>query len=119
MRTLSKRYNKMYLESYNKAADDMNKGGIEKFNSDQRKKYGANYAKRDGYVSDYDQMFSNRVAKYMNASLADFYKNDKNFKKSEQLVSKYNMTNWNELAMKNTAVVSELRSIVENDKRDD
>lgn len=119
MRELSKRYNDMYVKSYNKAADDMNRGGIEKFNAEQLKKYGDNYAQRDGYISDYDKMFSKRVAKYMDKSLNDFYETDKNFKKCEQLVDEYKMNDWHELAMKNTAVINELRQTIENDQYDD
>lgn len=112
MRELNKRYNSMYVKSYNKAADDMNRGGIEKFNSEQRKKYGDNYSKRDGYVDDYNQMFNKRVAKYMDRSLNDFYKSNKNFQKCERLVERYNMTDWHDLALKNTAVINDLRQAI-------
>lgn len=119
MRKLSKQYNSMYAKSYNKAADDMNSGGIEKFNLDQRKKYGDNYAQRDGYVEDYQKMFNKRLAKYMDNSLHNFYKSDKNFQKCEKLVDKYNMTEWNELALKNTAVINDLRRAIETEQHGD
>ena len=119
MRKLSKQYNSMYVKSYNKAADDMNNGGIEKFNREQRKKYGDNYAQRDGYVNDYQKMFNKRLAKYMDNSLNDFYKSDKNFQKCEKLVAKYNMTDWNEMALKNTTVINDLRRAIETDRHGD
>ena len=119
MTTLSKRYNSMYLKSYNKAADDMNRGGIERFNAEQRKKYGDDYSKRDGYMEDYSRAFNKQLAKYMDRSLNDFYKNDKNFQKCEELVNKYNMTEWHELAMKNTAVINDLRRAIENEQHGD
>lgn len=106
-------HNRRYLSSYNKAADEMNKGGIEKFNTQQRKKYGDNFAKRDGYMDDYNKMFSNTVAKYYDQSLNDFYKSDKNFKKAELLVEKYNMTKWDDLARSNQEVIDELRRNLE------
>ena len=116
MRKLNKQYNSMYVKSYNKAADDMNRGGIEKFNREQHKKYGDDYTKRDGYISDYNKMFGDRVANYMNQSLDKFYKNDKDFKKCEALVDKYKLNDWHELAMKNTAAINDLRQAIENDR---
>lgn len=113
-RKLHKRYNSMRVKAYNKAADDMNNGEIEKFNSEQRKKYGDKYAERDGYIKDYNEMFGKRIAKYMDTSLNDFYTNDKDFRKCEELVKKYNMTDWNELAMKNTAVINDLRRTIKS-----
>ena len=115
MRKLSKKGNKMYLDAYNKAADEMNRGGIEKFNSEQRKKYGDDYANRDSYMTDYNTMFMNRVAKHFDKSLNDFYKSDKDFQKCEQLVDKYKMNEWHDLAAKNTAVINELRRAIETD----
>lgn len=118
MRKLNKQYNSMYVKAYNKAADDMNRDGIEKFNAEQRKKYGENYAKREGYITDYEKMFANRLAKYMDKSLDDFYRSDKDFQKCEEMVAKYSMTNWHELAMKNTNVINELRQTIERNQYD-
>ena len=118
MRKLSKQGNRMYMNAYNKAADDMNRGGIEKFNVEQRRKYGDNYAERDNYINDYNAMFTNRVAKYFDISLNNFYKNDKNFQKCEQLVDKYKMDKWHDLAKKNTEVIKDLRRAIENNDHD-
>lgn len=38
------------LNSYNKAADYMNRGGIDEFNSRQKKKFGEKYSEREGYT---------------------------------------------------------------------
>lgn len=116
---LGAQYNSMYVKSYNKAADDMNRGGIDKFNAEQRKKYGENYTQRDGYMSDYQKTFDKRFNKYMNTSLNDFYKNDKNFQKCEKLVKQYDMTEWNELAKKNAAAINDLRQTIEREQHDD
>ena len=113
MKSLKKKYNSMYVNSYNKAADYMNSGGIDKFNKAQRKKYGENYSTRDGYTKDYFKNFDNILTKYMNQSLNDFYKNSKSYQKSKALVEKYNMTDWNELAKSNEEKIAELRRIVE------
>lgn len=100
----------MYLRAYNKAADSMNQGRISEFNSQQRKKYGDNFAKRDGYVDDYLKMFNEEVNKNFNRSLNDFYNGSKNYQKAEQLVQKYGMTKWDDLARKNAATIKELRA---------
>lgn len=113
MKSLKKKYNSMYANSYNKAADYMNSGGIDKFNKAQRKKYGENYSTRDGYTKDYFKNFDNILTKYMNQSLNDFYKNSKSYQKSKALVEKYNMTDWNELAKSNEEKIAELRRTVE------
>lgn len=110
---LKKIYNNMYVKSYNKAADYMNSGGINKFNEAQRKKYGESYAERDGYVQDYSKLFDKVLTLNMNKSLNEFYQRDKNFQKSKALVDKYNMTSWNELARSNEATIEELRRAVE------
>ena len=75
-KAFGEQYSDMYLKSYNKAVDDMNNGEIDKFNEAQRKKYGEKFAKRDGYVSDYEEVFTERFNKYMNASMYEFYNNN-------------------------------------------
>lgn len=107
-------YEKRWHDSYNKAADEMNSGGIEKFNSKQRKKYGEKYAERDGYMDEYSKEFEKMYAKYYNQSLNDFYKNNRNYKKAKSLVDKYDMTKWDDLARNNESTIDELRRIVEN-----
>lgn len=113
VKRLKKNYNNMYVKSYNKAADYMNSGGINKFNEAQRKKYGESYAKRDGYAQDYLKAFDKVLTRNMNKSLNEFYQSDKNYKKSKALVDKYNMTSWNELARSNEAKIEEVRRAVE------
>ena len=112
-RELSKNYNHMYVNAYNKTADYMNSGGIDKFNASQRKKYGENYAKRDGYVNDYMQKFNTELAKNLNKSLNDFYNSNKNYKNSKELVDRYSMTKWDDLARTNEAKVEEVRRAIE------
>ena len=114
---VSNSYRQRYIDSYNKAADEMNNGGIEKFNSEQRKKYGKDFAERDDYMDDYDKAFDKIFAKYYNQSLNDFYKSNKNFQKAMSLVDKYDMTKWDILAIKNESTIDELRRIVEKNNR--
>lgn len=113
-KALNKSATRRYVDSYNKAADEMNNGGIDRFNSQQRKKYGDDFAKRDGYASDYEKLFRETFAKHYDQILNDFYKNNKNYQKSKVLVDKYNMTSWNDLARRNEEKVEEVRRAVRN-----
>ena len=113
----TKAYNKastrMYVDAYNKAADKMNGGEIDKFNARQKKKYGDEYTKRDGYISDYNKMFEKELAKNMNKTLNDFYASNKSVKKAHELVDRYGMTDWDDLAKHNEAMIKEVREAVE------
>ena len=113
---LKSSYTKRYVDSYNKAADYMNKEGISKFNSQQQKKYGDEYSKRSEYENEYMEFFDQRLAKEFNKSLNEFYNTDADYKKSKELVDKYGMTQWDELAKNNEAMVEEVRRAVEKDK---
>lgn len=115
-RSYSKKHNTMYGNAYSKAADYMNGGGIDKFNAKQRKKYGKNYGQRDGYEQDYMKEFNRKLAENFNKSINDFYKNDKYYSKSKELVKKYNMTQWDDVAKRNEAQVEKIRRVVEKYK---
>ena len=106
----------MYINAYNKAADYMNGGGIDKFNAKQRKKYGKNYTQRDGYERDYMKEFDRKLAENFNKSINDFYKNNKYYSKSKELVKKYNMTKWDDMAKRNETEVEKIRQVVEKYK---
>ena len=113
---LKRNYQNMYIDSYNKTADYFNSGGIEKFNNQQRKKYGEKFSERDGYVNDYNKLFDKHFAKNFNKSLNEFYNTDVDVKKARDLVKKYDMTTWNEFAKTNEAMIEEVRSAVEKGK---
>lgn len=116
MSDLSRSYNRMQLNAYNRAADYMNDGGIARFNEAQRKKYGEKYAERDSYVEDYQNLFDAEFTKRMNQSLDNFYKNSKHYQRGKALVERYKMTSWDELARSNEEKVNELRELVEKDR---
>ena len=103
----------LWVDAYNKSAQEMNDGGIDKFNKAQRKKYGENYAERDGYMSDYEELFDKVMTKNLNQVKYEFMSNNSNYKKSKELVDKYGMTDWDELAKDNESAIVELRKIVE------
>ena len=112
-RDLNDNYQSMWVKSYNRSADEMNKGGIDKFNAAQRKKYGDKFAERDGYESDYNAVFDKVFTKNMNKTLNEFYSTDKNTQKARDLVKKYNMTKWDDLARNNEANIEGVRRAVE------
>lgn len=111
-KTLNRNSTDMYVKSYNKAADYMNGGGIDKFNKQQEKKYGKEYPKRDGYMDDYMKLFDKKLNENLNKSLNDFYVSDKNVQKARDLVKKYDMTKWDDFAKQNEAAIEDVRKTV-------
>ena len=110
---MQKQYQSMYLKSYNEAANKMNNGEIDRFNNEQKKKYGKDFAKRDGYIEDYEKMFNNELQRNMNKSLIEFRLSNSNYQKADALVKKYGMTKWNDLARNNQEAFDRIRSTLE------
>ncbi len=110
-KALVKNYNDLYVKAYNKSANSAN-GLIEKFNSQQRKKYGENFSKRDGYETDYEKLFNDVLNKNLTKVLVEFSDSNKNYKKADALVKKYNMTKWDDLAKSNTNATNKARQLV-------
>ena len=101
-RSLLSQYDDMQINAYNHTVDYFNRNKItEKFNEEQEKKYGENYTKRDGYREDYEKMFETYINAAMTKQIDYFYKNDESVKKGRELVKKYDMTSWDDLAAKN------------------
>lgn len=109
-RELSKKYNDLYVKAYNKSAESMNNGGMDKFNAAQKKKYGDNFSKRSGYEEDYVAAFNKLFSQNLDKTLYDFSLSNPIYQKADELVKKYNMTSWDELAKNNYKVADELRS---------
>ena len=101
--------NKVWVNAYNKSANIMNNGGIDKFNREQRKKYGKNFANRKGYETDYEKLFNNTFKKIYSKDLYETYKNDKYFQKAQSLVKEYEMTKWNDMAKANESAINKLK----------
>ena len=105
---------KRYVDAYNKAADDMNNGMIDKYNADYAKKLGSK-AKGHDYLNDkeyndgYEKMFSDRLAKYYNEALVGEINNNANYRKAKDLCDKYNMTKFDDFARENQAEIDAIR----------
>lgn len=102
---------KRQTEAYNEAADRMNKGGIDRFNKQQEKKYGKDFANRDGYFDDYQKEFNEVFASIYNKSLYEAYQGNKHFQRSVELVEQYGMVKWDELARTNTMELNDLKRL--------
>lgn len=129
---LSKKYKKMAVgvaeeasdyarkntaKYYNQTADYMNAKGISEFNASQKKKYGENYASRDGYMSDYSERFNEKYAEFYNKGMSDFYKTSKSYKRAETFAKKYELEKWDDLAKRNSEAVKELHDLVDSYNR--
>ena len=99
----------VYYTAYNKAANKMNNGLIDKFNKDQEKKYGKNFMNRKGYHTDYEKMFNKELDKNIDEIVYDFYKSNKNFRKAEAIANEYGMTKWDDLAKENSVMIEKIR----------
>ena len=109
---LQKQYRSMYRKSYNKAVNKMNNGEIDRFNKEQQKKYGKDFAKRDGYIEDFEKIFDDELQKNMNKSLIDFRLSNTNYQKADALVKEYGMTKWDDLARDNQEAIDYVRSMI-------
>lgn len=101
-------YNRSYIDAYNKVADDMNNGGIEKFNKDQKEKYGDDFAKREGYNKDYEDLFNESFNREYSRRVTESLVNNKYYKKADDIASKYSMYDWYDLAKDNRDAINEL-----------
>lgn len=115
-RAAGKRRTSMQVEAYNKMANHMNSGGIDKFNASQRKKYGEKYADRDGYIDDYEKLCDKLVENNFKKIASDFYHNNKNYQKAKSMVDEYNMTEWDELARTNENAMAEIKRSIEKNR---
>lgn len=83
-----------YVRAYNNAADRMNSGVIEKYNSDYKKKLGDkakghDYKNDEEYNSGLEEAFGNIFKQeYRKIQLADI-KSDPNYMKAKALIEKY------------------------------
>ena len=92
------------LEAYNQAVDDMNNGGIDKFNKTHKP------SDKD-YDNAYDKLFDNLYKKKFDVVTADFVENNKHYQKAQKLVEEYSLYKYDELAQKNKAFMEDIRTM--------
>jgi len=101
---------KIYLDSYNKTADEYNNGKIDKFNKQYIKK-GKTFDDPN-YEKEYMNAFEkDRMKNFTKMYISELEKN-KNYRKAESLVKQYDMTTFNDLARKNAKGREELEKII-------
>ena len=107
---LMRNYTQLYVNAYNKTADKLNSGGIEKFNAEQKKKHGDNYSSRKEYEEEYEKLLDKMMSEEFEKTMYEFRISNANYRKADALVQKHGMEKWDDLAKDNEAVISELRS---------
>lgn len=105
---LASNHSNIYANAYNKSADQMNNGGINKFNAKQEKKYGKDYANRKEYFQEYEEEFNKLLKKNYGTMMAEFIDNNSNYNKAKSLVKQYDMLKWDDLAKQNSEYYDEI-----------
>lgn len=95
-----------YVNAYNKAVNRMNAGITDKYNRDYEKKLGAKAKDHDydydkEYNEGYEKLWDKVFAEEYNKVITEAYENDKFFKRAQELLEKYKMVEWDELAKEN------------------
>lgn len=101
---------KMYVDSYNKTADEYNKGKTDKFNKQYIKK--GKTIDDPNYEKEYMNAFEkDRMKLFTKMYLSELDKNE-NYRKAESLVKQYDMTKFNDLARENAKGREEIEKII-------
>ena len=99
-----------YVKAYNRAADKMNNGLIDKYNRDYDKKLGAKAKDHDflndkEYENGYDKLFEIVLSKEYDSVMTEAYKSNRNYKKAQALADKYNMESFDDIVRHNNAAI--------------
>ena len=108
-RSILRNYQRMYVDAYNSTAKEYNNDKIDKFNNNMQKKYGKDYTKRKEYAETYINQFNDDVNKALTKTMLNFYDTNKYAKRANDLVKKYGMVKWDELAKSNTEAIDQAR----------
>lgn len=99
-----------YVKAYNRAADKMNNGLIDKYNRDYDKKLGAKAKDHDflndkEYENGYNKLFESVLSKEYDSVMMEAYKSNHNYKKAQALADKYNMESFDDIVRQNNAAI--------------
>lgn len=99
-----------YVKAYNRAADKMNNGLIDKYNRDYDKKLGEKAKDHDflndkEYENGYNKLFENVLSKEYDSVMMEAYKSNRNYKKAQALADKYNMESFDDIVRQNNAAI--------------
>lgn len=99
-----------YVKAYNRAADKMNNGLIDKYNRDYDKKLGEKAKDHDflndkEYENGYNKLFESVLSKEYDSVMMEAYKSNSNYKKAKALADKYNMESFDDIVRQNNAAI--------------
>jgi hypothetical protein len=101
---------KIYVDSYNKTADEYNNGKLDKFNKQYIKK-GKTFDDPN-YEKEYMDAFEkDRMKNFAKMYVSELEKNE-NYRKAESLVKQYDMTKFDDLARENAKYREEIEKII-------
>lgn len=103
-----------WLKSYNAAADRMNNGLIDKYNSDYKKKLGNkaeghDYLNDDEYNSGYEKLFNEIYRQEWNKQLKSDIYNDSGYKKIQKMIDKYGEESLSDFAREGLKELEDLK----------
>lgn len=116
-RSFSKSYVRLYVKSQNEAANRLNRGEIDRFNREQEKKYGEDYASRSDYMPEFEKFSEGIEQEILSKSIYDFYQGNKHYQQAQSLVRQYSMLSWDDIARDNQEAIDMLRSNFEKAKK--
>ena len=102
-----------YVNAFNKTAEALNNGLIEKYNEQSRKKYGENYGRNPKYEAGYEALHEKLMEEYSVKEVVAALNSDPHLKKAQELVKKYDMTKWDNLAKDNEEKIAEVRAMAD------
>ena len=107
-----------YIKGYNRAADRMNNGLIDKYNSEYDKKLGKK-AKNYDYENDYEynqgmeKLFDQVLTKSLAEVMYEGYMSNPNYLKAQELCRKYSMETFDDLARENEEELRKIKEILD------
>lgn len=99
-----------YVKAYNRAADKMNNGLIDKYNRDYDKKLGAKAKDHDflndkEYENGYNKLFESVLTKEYDSVMAEAYTSNSNYKKAQRLADRYSMESFDDMVRQNREAI--------------
>lgn len=113
LRNYAKGATDRYVNAANKTADALNNGLTEKYNEQSRKKYGENYGWNPKYEAGYEALQEKLMEEYSAKEIAAVLDSDPHLKKAQELVKKYDMTKWDDLAKENEKEIADFRAMAD------
>ena len=92
---------KIYIDSYNKTAEEYNSTKLNEYNSKHK-------PTDPDYFEEYEKQFRRDWIQNYNRSLMDFSRNNKNFKRGKMIAEKYGLYDFDDLAKDNKAFIDRM-----------